>query len=61
MTIPQKDISKKLVWEKTVKVEVNSSYWNGQPQIKKGKKLPEKKPIVVELFCGFQLCVDCLF
>ena len=52
MTIPQEDISKKLVWEKTVKVEVNSSYWNGQPQIKKGKKLPEKKPIVVELFCG---------
>jgi len=52
MTIQQEDISKKLVWDKTVKVEKNSAYWNGQPQIKKGKKSPKKKPIVVELFCG---------
>ncbi|MFK8008055.1 MAG: DNA cytosine methyltransferase [Saprospiraceae bacterium] len=43
---------KKLVWEKIVKAEENSAYWNGQPKIKKGKKLPQKKPIVVELFCG---------
>ena len=52
MTIQNEDISKKLVWEKTVKVEENSAYWNGQPKFKKGKKSPEKKPIVVELFCG---------
>ena len=52
MTNQPENISKKLVWEKTVKVEVNSSYWNGQPQIRNGKKLPVKKPIVVELFCG---------
>ena len=52
MTIQQEDISKKLVWEKTVKVEENSAYWNSLPKIKKGKKLPQKKPIVVELFCG---------
>jgi len=52
MTIHQKDISKKKVWEKTVKVEENSAYWNGLPKIKKGKKLPPKKPIIVELFCG---------
>lgn len=51
MTIHHKD-SKKSVWEKTVKVEENSAYWNGQPKIKKIKKLPLKKPIVVELFCG---------
>ena len=51
MTIHHEN-SKKSVWEKTVKVEVNSAYWNGQPKIKKGKKLPSKKPIVVELFCG---------
>ncbi len=51
MTIHHED-AKKLVWEKTVKVEENSAYWNGQPQIKEGKKLPPKKPIVVELFCG---------
>ncbi|MFK7775195.1 MAG: DNA cytosine methyltransferase [Saprospiraceae bacterium] len=51
MTIHQKD-SKKLVWEKTVKVEENSAYWNGQPKTEKGKKLPPKKPIVIELFCG---------
>ncbi len=52
MTIHHEDISKKLVWEKNVKVEENSSYWNGQPQLNKGKKIPTKKPIVVELFCG---------
>lgn len=52
MTIQHEDNSKKLVWEKTVKAEENSAYWNGQPQIRRGKKIPEQKPIVVELFCG---------
>ena len=52
MIIHHEDISKIKVWEKTVKVEENSAYWNGLPKIKKGKKSPPKKPIVVELFCG---------
>lgn len=43
---------KSKVWEKTVKVEENSSYWNGDPIFKKGKPCTSKKRIVVELFCG---------
>jgi len=39
-------------WEKTVKVEENSNYWNGEPILKKGKPVSNKKPVVVELFCG---------
>lgn len=45
-------IPKSAVWEKTVKVEVNSSYWNGIPILKKSKNTSNKKPLIVELFCG---------
>lgn len=44
--------SKKSVWEKTVKVESNPSYWLGEPIIKEADFFPKNKPIVVELFCG---------
>ena len=43
---------KSSVWEKTVKVEENASYWNGDPIVQTSKIFPSKKPIVVELFCG---------
>ncbi|HFB99924.1 MAG TPA: DNA cytosine methyltransferase [Phaeodactylibacter sp.] len=48
----QNNIPPLSVWEKTVKVEENSAYWQGVPQVKKMDVLPNKKPIVVELFCG---------
>ena len=48
----QKETDPISVWEKTVKVEENSAYWQGVPQVKKVAILPSKKPIVVELFCG---------
>lgn len=40
------------VWDKSVKVEENGYYWNGDPIISKGKIPANNKPLVVELFCG---------
>ncbi len=40
------------VWEKTVKVEKNSSYWNEEPIIQPVENFPKNKPLIVELFCG---------
>lgn len=45
-------IEKINVWDKSVKVEENGYYWNGDPYITKGKLPDNNKPIVVELFCG---------
>lgn len=39
-------------WDKTVKVEENSSYWKGEPIIYEGNLENLNKPIIVELFCG---------
>lgn len=40
------------IWEKSVKVEENSSYWNGEPILQMGKPISNSNPVVVELFCG---------
>jgi DNA (cytosine-5)-methyltransferase 1 len=40
------------VWSKDIKVEENLYYWNGEPIINPGKISTNKKPIIVELFCG---------
>ena len=47
-----KNIDKISVWDKSVKVEENGYYWNGEPSITKGKLPANGKPVVVELFCG---------
>lgn len=39
-------------WDKTIKVEQSSYYWNGKPVFKKGGAIPEEKLKIVELFCG---------
>lgn len=39
-------------WDKSVPVEENPYYWHGDPIIDKGKLPKNKKPIVVEMFCG---------
>ncbi len=47
------DVLEKInVWDKSVKVEENGYYWNGEPFITKGKLPTNDKPLVVELFCG---------
>lgn len=43
---------KESIWNKTVKAEENSYYWNGAPVITKGKSVVNRKPRVVELFSG---------
>lgn len=40
------------VWRKDVQVEESSYYWKGKPILIPGKLKNNKKPIVVELFCG---------
>ncbi len=39
-------------WDKSIPVEENSYYWNGEPVIIKGNFKPNGSPVVVELFCG---------
>lgn len=39
-------------WDKSVEVEENMYYWNGNPIVRKGDFVPNGKPVVVELFCG---------
>jgi len=39
-------------WDKSIKVEENGYYWNGDPIIHKGGRISKNKPIVIELFCG---------
>lgn len=45
-------IKKTNIWDKSVKVEENMYYWNGDPFISKGKLSSNDRPLVVELFCG---------
>lgn len=45
-------ILEKNAWDKSVKVEENRYYWNGNPIFRKGGEISSEKPIVVELFCG---------
>lgn len=40
------------VWDKSIKVEESQYYWRRKPIVRLGKSLKNKKPIVVELFCG---------
>lgn len=47
-----KEDSTKNVWDKSVKVEQSSYYWNNAPILTAGNLTNEKKPIIVELFCG---------
>ncbi len=49
--IPSID-SKLDIWDKNVKAEENSYYWNKDPFVLIGKPIRNEKPIVVELFCG---------
>lgn len=46
------DVLEKSVWDKSVKVEENGYYWHKEPVFIKGGKIPNDKPIIVELFCG---------
>lgn len=46
------DTVKVNVWDKSVKVEQSSYYWQKKPLVSEGGDLLETKPIVVELFCG---------
>lgn len=39
-------------WDKSIKVEQSSYYWNGEPIFTKGEAIPSDKLTVVELFCG---------
>lgn len=39
-------------WDKSIKVEQSSYYWQSDPVLTKKKPLPNAKPIIVELFCG---------
>lgn len=39
-------------WDKTIKVEQSSYYWNGAPIFKKGGDISNEKLKIVELFCG---------
>ncbi len=45
-------ITKLNKWDKSVKVEESGYYWKGDPIVTKGFLTNEKKPLVVELFCG---------
>lgn len=45
-------ISDDNIWDKSVKVEENSYYWKGTPIVTNGTISDNKKPLVVELFCG---------
>lgn len=45
-------LTKKSIWNTTVKAEENRYYWNEEPIFKKGNNVNTKKPIVIELFCG---------
>lgn len=45
-------ISDDNIWDKSVKVEENSYYWKGVPIVTNGTISDNKKPLVVELFCG---------
>lgn len=40
------------IWDKSVKVEENSYYWKDDPIVTNGTISDDKKPLVVELFCG---------
>ena len=40
------------IWDKSIKVEENGYYWKAAPLVTKGRLLNNKKPLVVELFCG---------
>jgi hypothetical protein len=43
-------------WDKEIEVEKSSYYWNGDPVTFKGTiHKSSRKPLVVELFCGFRL------
>jgi len=44
--------NKTSIWDKSVKVEENGYYWNGDPIYKKGSKPKKDKPVIVELFSG---------
>jgi len=45
-------VTKKSIWDTSVKVEENGYYWNKEPIFRKGNNIDTKKPIVAELFCG---------
>jgi DNA (cytosine-5)-methyltransferase 1 len=40
------------IWDKSIKVQENCYYWHSKPIYKNIPKLINKKPIVIELFCG---------
>ena len=40
------------IWDKSVKAEENGYYWHGNPIYKKGGKVDNDKPVIVELFSG---------
>jgi len=52
MNETHKTVIKPNVWDKSVKVEENGYYWNGEPFITNGKISDNGKPLVIELFCG---------
>ena len=51
-SIDLKENSVKNIWDKSVKVEQSSYYWNTAPVLTAGKTTNDKKPFIVELFCG---------
>jgi DNA (cytosine-5)-methyltransferase 1 len=50
--IPLNGDGKKDIWDKSVKVEENSYYWNKKPEFFKGSNLHITNKVVVEFFCG---------
>jgi DNA (cytosine-5)-methyltransferase 1 len=50
--IPLNGDGKKDIWDKSVKVEENSYYWNKKPEFFKGSNLHVTNKVVVEFFCG---------
>lgn len=49
---PIKKKSTPNVWDKSVKAEQSGYYWTGEPIVVEKNAFLDKKPIVVELFCG---------